>query len=406
MSMHTVRPPYPMPSAPATLIRRLNAAGFEAYAVGGCVRDALLGLTPGDWDITTSALPEQTKTVFADCRVIETGLQHGTVTVRYEHDNFEITTYRIDGEYTDSRHPDHILFTPNVSDDVKRRDFTVNALLWHPDDGVCDLVDGITDLNNRTLRCVGEPHTRFSEDALRILRALRFASVYGFAVEDATKRAAIQLADTLCAVSAERIRTELFKLLCGEYADGVLGEFEAVIRTILPETTVTVQTLQTLGRAPRDLVCRLTVLLQGTDPTTVLRRLKTDNATISAVRALAEAFPLPAHTDRVNLKKHLRVYSENTLQNAFLLHIAAGENADEWNAAAAALSALARERPCVSVGQLAVNGEQLLALGLQGREIGETLERLLTAVIEETCENETGALIDFVKNTDKKSNLK
>lgn len=365
--------------------------------MGGCVRDTLLGLTPDDWDITTNALPSQTTAVFGDCRVIETGLQHGTITVRYEDKNFEITTYRVDGAYVDSRHPDHVLFTPSVLEDVKRRDFTINALLWDPDAGILDLVSGIADLENNLLRCVGEPRTRFSEDALRILRALRFAAVYGLNIEEDTAHAAIQLADKLCAISAERTRAEIYKLFCGKNAAEILGEFTMVIRHILPEISVTENLLQTLGRTPRELPLRLALLLQHTDTATVLKRLKTDNATITKVTQIIRALPLPPTTDRVALKKRLHVYSDKTLQDAITLHIAAENAVNEWMATADALTALVAENPCVSVGQLAVNGTQLMALGLHGRAIGGMLEQLLVAVMEEQCENKTHTLLTLAK---------
>ncbi len=388
---------YTMPAAPATLIRRLNAAGFEAYAVGGCVRDTLLGLIPDDWDITTSALPQETAHVFADCHVIETGLQHGTITVRFEGKNYEITTFRVDGDYTDNRHPDRVTFTPNAEEDVKRRDFTINAMLWHPDSGIHDFVGGMADLQNNVLRCVGEPKRRFSEDALRILRALRFAAVYGFAVQPETRCAAVQLADTLCAVSAERIRVELFKLLCGAHAAGILDVFANVIREVLPEVTLTAQMLQTLDRAPRDLVCRLAVLLQKTDAAAVLRRLKTDNATIAQVDFVLQTVRLSPTTDPIALKKLLRLYSPKTLQRSINFHIALGKDIPAWKATASALEALLSTNPCYSLEKLQISGKDILSFGLKGKEIGMMLDCVLTAVIEETCENERDALLTFVK---------
>lgn len=390
-----------MPDAPATLIRRLNAAGFEAYAVGGCVRDTLLGLTPDDWDITTAALPQETAKVFADCRVIETGLQHGTITVRLRGKNYEITTYRVDGEYTDNRHPDSVSFTPSVFEDVKRRDFTVNAMLWHPDDGIRDLVGGVDDLNTRTLRCVGEPVKRFSEDALRILRALRFAAVYGFDIHPDTKAAAALLADNLQAVSVERIRVELFKLLCGEYAAEILTAFPSIVKVILPEITLADKQLKTLSLTPKETVYRLAVLLQGADETAVLRRLKADNATITQVSALRRAATISPATDTILLKKLLHLYSPKALQQAIVLCLAQaqaeGGLIDDWNEMRAALERLLATDPCYSLEKLQIGGKELMALGFKGKQIGEMLDSLLTAVIEERCDNQTDALLTLAK---------
>ena len=207
-----------IPAGADFILRRLMENGFDAYVVGGCVRDSLLGLFPHDWDICTSARPEQMQAVFADCRVIETGLKHGTLTVLHDRIPYEVTTFRVDGGYTDHRHPDSVSFVSNVVDDLARRDFTVNAMAWNPQTGLVDAFHGQEDLRAGIIRAVGDPKTRFTEDALRILRALRFASVYGFRIDDATSQAAHDLRHTLTDVAAERIRVELAKLLCGQGA--------------------------------------------------------------------------------------------------------------------------------------------------------------------------------------------
>ena len=199
------------------IINVLMKNGYEAYAVGGCVRDSILGRVPEDWDITTSAQPEQVKALFH--RTIDTGIQHGTVTVMMDKEGFEVTTYRIDGEYEDSRHPKNIEFTSNLEEDLKRRDFTINAMAYNPKDGLVDIFGGIEDLNKKIIRCVGNANDRFSEDALRILRAVRFAGQLGFAIEEQTKEAIVALAPTLKNISAERIRVELDKLLMGKHPE-------------------------------------------------------------------------------------------------------------------------------------------------------------------------------------------
>ncbi len=386
-----------IPPKPSAIIERLEAHGYPAYAVGGCVRDALLGLEAHDWDITTAALPQQVMDVFADCTTVPVGLQHGTVTVIYKGQSFEITTFRVDGEYTDSRHPESVSFTPSLEEDLARRDFTINAIAWHPTRGIVDPFGGQDDLARNILRCVGDPTRRFAEDTLRILRALRFAAVYGFRIEETTDYAARLFAPRLSFVSAERIRTELFKLLCGDHAATVLDKFSDILNCILPEVTFTPITLQTLTRAPRDIPCRLAILLQNFDANSILRRLKTDNTTIAQVDAILTALSLPPTTDFVQLKKRLRVYSVDTLQRAACIHIAVGEDSEEWEHSIDALNRLVDTHPCVSVDMLQINGNHLKTLGLEGKAIGETLEALLTAVIEERCENQSDALLAYIQ---------
>ena len=224
-----------LPAGAEFVLSRLHQAGYQAYVVGGCVRDTLLGKVPKDWDVCTNALPHEMKQVFADCHVIETGLQHGTLTVMYQQEPFEVTTFRVDGEYTDHRHPDEVIFVADVREDLSRRDFTVNAMAWSPETGVVDAFCGQEDLERRLIRCVGEPEKRFQEDALRIMRALRFASVYGFAIDPATDAAIHALKDTLTGVAAERIRVELAKLLCGDSAGDILRAYPDVMQVIMPQ---------------------------------------------------------------------------------------------------------------------------------------------------------------------------
>ena len=202
-----------IPQKAAQILKTLNAAGYEAYVVGGCVRDSILGREPGDWDITTSALPEQVKELFR--RTVDTGIQHGTVTVMMDKEGFEVTTYRVDGEYHDGRHPDAVTFTRSLEEDLKRRDFTINAMAYHPEHGLVDLFGGMEDIGKRIIRCVGNPVERFTEDALRMLRAVRFSAQLGFTVEENTKAALARMSGNLEHVSAERIQTHLFCNICG-----------------------------------------------------------------------------------------------------------------------------------------------------------------------------------------------
>ena len=224
-----------LPSSVQFIISRLNENGYRADIVGGCVRDVMLGREPNDFDITTSALPEEMKQVFSDVRAIETGIKHGTLTVIIDSEPFEITTYRLDGEYTDNRHPDSVTFTRNLRDDLSRRDFTVNAMCYNEADGYTDLFGGKADLEKKLIRAVGDPEKRFSEDALRILRAIRFAATLDFAVEEKTAAAVHKLSHLLLNVSAERVFVEWKKLIGGVSAYKILSEFSDVISVVIPE---------------------------------------------------------------------------------------------------------------------------------------------------------------------------
>ena len=223
-----------MPQKVKFIIKQLMDNGFEAYAVGGCVRDSILGREPNDWDITTSALPGQVKEVFE--HTVDTGIQHGTVTVVLDKENFEVTTYRIDGEYEDNRHPKEVIFTANLVEDLKRRDFTVNAMAYNDETGLVDVFGGISDLNEKIIRCVGNAEDRFSEDALRVLRAARFAAQLGFSIEDGTMQAMKSMAPNLANISAERIQVELVKLIISDNPDMIKTAYElGITKIVLPE---------------------------------------------------------------------------------------------------------------------------------------------------------------------------
>ena len=265
-----------LPQGARYVMARLEESGYQAYAVGGCVRDSLLGRAPKDWDICTDALPEDMQRIFRCDHLIETGLKHGTLTVMKGGEPYEVTTFRVDGEYTDHRHPDGVHFVTEVREDLARRDFTVNAMAWNPKTGVVDAFGGREDLARGVIRCVGDAETRFGEDALRIMRALRFASVYGFAIEEETARAIHRLKDTLQDVAAERIRVELAKLLCGQGAGQILREYSDVLFAILPQLAamhgfdqhtpyhaydVWEHTVRAVESVPANEVLRLTMLL-------------------------------------------------------------------------------------------------------------------------------------------------
>ena len=443
-----------LPPAVADLISRLQSAGFSAYAVGGCVRDSLLGLTPHDWDLCTSALPEQMLEIFRNEHVVTTGLKHGTLAVVRDHVPYEITTFRVDGAYTDHRHPDSVSFVDDVAGDLSRRDFTVNAMAWSPDSGLVDLFGGREDLDRRAIRCVGEPRQRFAEDALRVLRALRFASVYDFSIDPATSSAAREMADGLRAVAGERIREELLKMLCGPGAGRILREYPDILSVVIPEIAPMVgydqqnhhhsydlweHTVRALEGVPPDPVLRLTMLLHDTGKpevrTTdahgeghyfghqaasgviaarVAESLRLDNAMRDRVVNLVINHDIPLrtgdgaiNTDRSFLLRRLNRFGEEDLRALFLIHradrIATGYTTREredirLRERMAALDALLAEKPCFTLKDLAVRGTDLIPLGLRGPQIGEALQALLEAVMDGKAENTKESLLNYLQS--------
>ena len=409
-----------LPVHVSELISRLKSAGFSAYVVGGCVRDSLLGLDPHDWDICTSALPDQMQAVFHDQRTVETGLKHGTLTVVMDHVPYEVTTYRVDGDYSDHRHPDSVVFVDDLTKDLARRDFTVNAMAWSPDAGLQDPFDGQRDLSAKLIRCVGGPEQRFEEDALRVLRALRFASVYDFTIEPDTAAALRKKAPDLKHVAGERIREELLKLLCGKAAGRILREYPEVLAEIIPEIRPMIgydqenhhhsydlweHTVRGIEGVPADPVLRLTMLLHDTG--------KPANAFRERLCILVRHHDTPLrtqsgaiNTDRSFLLRRLNKYGEENLRALFLIHCA-DRTATGYSSAereqtrlrdrTEALNALLAEQPCFSLNNLAVNGRDLIALGLKGKAVGETLQSLLEAVMDGLVPNERSALLDLLE---------
>jgi len=443
-----------LPRPVTELITRLKDAGFPAYVVGGCVRDSLLGLQPHDWDICTSALPEEMQAVFRDLHTVETGLKHGTLTVVVDHVPYEVTTFRVEGCYTDHRHPDTVRFVDNLREDLARRDFTVNAMAWSPENGLADPFGGQDDLAAGLIRCVGEPEKRFGEDALRILRALRFASVYDFAVDEATSEALRRMAPDLSLVAGERIREELLKLLCGKAAGRILREYPDVIAQIIPEVSPMIgydqenhhhsydlweHTVLGLENVPPDPVLRLTMLLHDTGKPVVRTTdekgeghyrghpkaseeitrktadiLRLDNAFRDrlCLLVLHHDTPLRTGTGEVDttrsfLLRRLNRYGEENLRALFLIHradrIATGYTSAEREDARLklrmdALDAVLAEQACFSLKDLAVDGNDMIACGLKGKAVGEALQALLEAVMDGRVPNEKEALLAFLRS--------
>ena len=381
------------------VLKTLEAHGFEAYTVGGAVRDMLLGKTADDWDVTTIALPQQVKACFTNYRVIETGIRHGTVTVLAGDFPVEITTYRFDGAYSDGRHPDQVAFTRSLSEDLARRDFTVNAMAYSPARGLQDPFGGMRDMEKHVLRCVGDPHKRFCEDALRILRGVRFAAVLGFELDEKTSQAIHSDCALLRQVSAERIAVELRKLLCGKAADEVINTYADVIRVCIPTLPNGFEELlPQLSLLPDTFAIRLAGLLSvmsAQDAFDVCKALRLDTRTCEIVRdTLLAQSQLPVGSYYA-MKKRFGQFGSK-LGGAFCLMEAKKtvpptvlDQQRRWN------NLIVERMECCSIAQLAVNGRDLMALGLRGPEIGRTLETLLDAVMQGICTNEREALLEF-----------
>ena len=395
-----------MDEGAAELLDTLHRAGYAAYVVGGCVRDSLLGLTPHDWDLCTSALPQQGMELFGKEKCIPTGLQHGTVTVKQGGGLYEITTFRTEGTYTDGRHPDEVYFVPDVREDLARRDFTINAMAYNEKEGLVDPFGGQADLQSGILRAVGVPHQRFTEDALRILRLYRFAARFGFAIDPPTAQAAQELCAHLDCVSVERIEEELAKLLSAPSPAAYLDEkiFGVVLPELSPEALAAAKpVVDACPAGEQALPVRLAALLLslGEDGTRrTLRRLRCSNACIEKtavlVREVVSGVPVSLN---IYARRLLGKYNLCTVQRLAALGTALQP---ERSADFAALSELAEQLDadgvCCRVSQLAVNGRDLMAAGVPaGPGIRKMLEALLDGVIREEYPNERQALLIAVQ---------
>ncbi|MGI6095738.1 MAG: CCA tRNA nucleotidyltransferase [Lachnospiraceae bacterium] len=432
------------------IIHTLIQAGYEAYAVGGCVRDALLERVPDDWDITTSAQPMEVKALFP--HTIDTGIQHGTVTVMLKGEGFEVTTYRIDGEYEDSRHPKEVRFTSNLTEDLKRRDFTINAMAYNEEAGLVDVFGGVEDIQRKMIRCVGDPHERFTEDALRILRAVRFSAQLGFAIHPDTQESIAQMAPSLSRISAERIAVELLKLLVSPHPDTMRLAWElGITKVILPEFddmmatpqntphhcySVGEHTIKSLTEIPADKVLRLTMLLHDMGkPRTritdengrdrfpchsvtseelvkkILRRLKLDNDTISKVTRLVKWHDYRCKPTYQAVRRAVNKIGEDLFPMLLLVQKADAmaqstyrreEKLERIQNVEEIYADIQKEGQCVSLKTLAVTGSDLIAQGMKpGPEIGETLNYLLDAVLEDPSCNTKEYLLHLLRAENK-----
>ena len=408
-----------LPKDVSFIIKELNKAGYEAYAVGGCVRDILLDREPKDWDITTCASPLEVKKLFR--RTIDTGLQHGTVTVMLHRVGYEVTTYRIDGEYQDGRHPKEVVFTKSLTEDLKRRDFTINAMAYNEESGIVDQFNGIQDLEKKVIRCVGDARERFGEDALRMLRAVRFAAQLGFMIEEKTEEAIVYLADTLEKVSRERIQVELSKLLLSKHPEWIKKVYQIGLSPYaLPNTEefckkeVQNKVVRMLNYLPADSILRwagfLSFYTKAGEGERVLKGLKFDNHTVEYVSKLIQYLPQQAEPEEKKIRYALyemgkEIYSLYLiLKKAELLaekEEAEGEKKREFCLKEKQLEEteylyhkIIERGDCISLKMLAVSGKDLMAEGIPaGKEIGGLLNQLLCRVLDEPTENEKEKLL-------------
>ena len=367
------------------IIDRLNENGFEAYVVGGCVRDIIMGRKIDDYDITTSSTPNETKESFLDFSVKETGIKHGTVTLFIDHKPYEITTFRVESGYTDYRHPDGVTFVRDIEKDLARRDFTMNAIAYSHSRNIVDPYNGIEDIKNKTIRAVGDPYTRFSEDALRILRALRFSSTLGFEIEEETANAINELAHTVKAVSCERIFIEIKKLILGDNCLSVLEKFNRALSQILPIS----ESYKLIKSCPKNLAMRI-CLLCGNETKSALNFLRADNNTKRICSLLSASKPIP------ETEREMKHYISSLGREAAEVVIEFRRAVYDEDKAGKSLMILESNFP-LCVQALDVNGNDLINQGIAPKDVGITLKSLLSAVIDEKTENVKQKLLDYLK---------
>ena len=391
--------------ASVTVLERLEDSGYKAYLVGGCLRDMMMGREPHDFDIATSVEPETVMSIFSDFEVIPTGIKHGTVTVMVDGEPIEITTFRKDSDYSDGRRPDSITFTDKVEDDLSRRDFTINAMAFGLDGEIVDPFGGKSDIKSRVIRTVGSAEERFSEDGLRILRAIRFASVLGFAIERETKEAIHKLSRMLDKVSFERVFSEMSKIILSEKPSVQFREFKDVFNRVAPELAGIKDfehTLETLDRIEPELALRFTALLHtlGEEQAeSVLRKLKSDGVTIQKVTKFVRFFDTDIDSSKVAIKKLMSEMGESDFFSLIKLKIAdEPEKTVELEKVKQIAERVIADKECFKLKDMAVKGDDLIKSGMaMGPEIGKTLNMLLDKVISEEVANDKDSLMQIIK---------
>ena len=381
-----------LPLGVTKILNKITEAGYRADVVGGAVRDMFLCRPTNDYDVTTDATPDVVKEIFRDERTIDTGIKHGTVTVLLDGVGYEVTTYRRDGEYKDSRHPESVTFTTSLTDDLSRRDFTVNAMAYNPRDGFTDPFGGKEDIESKTIRTVGDASLRFSEDALRIIRALRFASTLGFGIEEGTRVGIKETCQLLSNVSVERIYVEVYKLLTGDAAFSVIGDFPEVMSVILPEIDIL---LLPFGESDDPLVRLAAIFALNSESSSdafdsAMRRLKTDNKSRETFRDALRVYTERSFATSEDVLISLRDFGEEAVLRALDIGVLVGRYGDSEKRLTE--SVLSSDIP-YTVSMLAVGGRDLIALGIRGEAIGRALDKLLLDVITGKLPNEREALL-------------
>ena len=442
-----------LPETTAYIIERIEKNGFEAFAVGGCIRDSLLGRVPNDWDITTSAKPEDIMNIFEN--TVETGIEHGTVTVVIDKEPYEVTTYRIDGDYTDGRHPDSVEFTENIEEDLSRRDFTINAMAYNNSTGLVDVFGGREDLENRVIRCVGNPKKRFEEDALRMMRGIRFSAQLGFSIDKDTFKAIEEMADSISAVSIERINVEFTKTLMSDAKKIMIYHKTGILKNVLPELyTIEKENLRKdfsieksikmgidcADLCKKDLACRLAgffvyineaIGIENTKK--ILKKMRYDNKTISktcellkysmrnisnnkedlkyllmkldSVELLEDLIDLKAAEVDTYLETQKKIFEDESTKNDELdkvglevLEAFTVESLIVLNNVENTLKEIVDNKECFRVKDLDINGKDLIAAGVKpGKEIGEMLNKILKEVIKNPDINKKEKLLEIIK---------
>lgn len=387
------------PSFVSFTLESLERNGFSAYLVGGCVRDSLMGISPHDYDVTTNATPEQIQGVFSDMKTLDVGKKHGTISLVFESgDIVEVTTYRIDGEYCDSRHPENVSFTDKIELDLARRDFTVNAIAFSPTRGFVDVFSGREDIERKRIVCVGNASLRFDEDALRILRAIRFSSKLGFDIEQNTKRAIFQKKELLLNIATERINAELCSLVGGKYSSSVIAEYIDVIRVFLPEIEA-INKIALEKAKNESLFVKFCVLFSNIscDLMPVLKRLKFDTKTAKGICEILAVYKenKNAAYDRIAVKKIASRLGVDLAKSYFALaRCMKNDKSGDVHLCEKLLCSLVKENCCISVGQLCVDGNDIIEnIDIDKRKIGKILQGLLDDVLEERTLNEKKELL-------------
>lgn len=388
-----------IPQKVDNIIETLTGAGFEAYAVGGCVRDVILSRIPNDWDITTSAKPMEIKKLFP--RTIDTGIRHGTVTVMIGKEGFEVTTYRIDGEYEDARHPKEVTFCTDLHEDLLRRDFTINAMAYNHKDGLVDIFGGQQDIDRKLIRCVGEATERFTEDALRMMRAVRFSAQLGYSIEEKTGQAIRKLSPNLRKISAERVREELTKLLESPNPSFLKMAYTyGITKIVLPEWDEkekdgkASRILRSMEASDPDKLIRYSILFDGDEQEAkaVLQRLKFDNDTINGVCRLSRSLYMKIDADELSVRRGAYKLGRKLFPILLKIRLAVAEGTEDGEALFSKeeigktdeiFRTITERGDCLSLKELAVTGGDLIERGMKpGKEVGETLQRLLEIVLE------------------------